>query len=272
MSVFQAFHSGSWRGFVHQNWQETLSDLDLWLQENPGHSIVAQKNRRVSRVETPAGVLYVKQMYRLQKRGPTWKMLLTGIKWYLRPSRAIAVLNISNSLKDKGIACPEPVLAARRRNACGWPEDLFISREIPEPTLLSLFDSQENAQEHKARIAHAARGIAALHKHGFIHGDCIPGNLCLTADHSLVFLDNDRTRHTTRFRKRRAQMDNLIQFLSRLPTELQQEEVFTLFLDEYQRHYGQLCPINAHNRPQLIKRLQKRLDFLAAKDARKAQN
>lgn len=269
MTVFHPYRSGNWRGVVHHQWQEPLQNLDQWLRDNPGTTVIAKKARTVSRVETPNGVLYVKVLHRLQEKGPAWKMLLTGSKWFLRPSRAIAVFKITSAMLDKGIGCPEPVLAARRRNAIGWPEDVFICREVPYPTLLSLFYTADKIPARDALIVNAAHGIAALHNQGFVHGDCLPGNLCLAPDQSISFLDNDRTRPIPLLSARRARLKNVLQFLSRLPLETQQANVFALFLDTYRQDSATTCPISAKCLSRLAQKLQHRLALLAAKRARK---
>jgi len=269
MSSIQPYRSGNWRGIIDPQWQEPLSDLDQWLRDHPGAKVVAKKSRTVSRVETPNGVIYVKIIHRLQERGSAWKMLFAGIKWLFRPSRAIATFQITDAMLDKGIGCPEPILAARRRNALGWPEDVFICREVPYPTLLSLFNTTDNIPSRDALLANAAHGIAALHNQGFIHGDCIPGNLCLAPDQSLCFLDNDRTQPMPLMLRRRARLNNVVQFLSRLPPNTQQGDVFTLFLDSYRQNSATTCPISSMCLSRLAHILQHRLALLAEKRARK---
>ena len=263
MTVFHPYRSGNWRGVVHHQWQEPLQNLDQWLRDNPGTTVIAKKARTVSRVETPNGVLYVKVLHRLQEKGPAWKMLLTGSKWFLRPSRAIAVFKITSAMLDKGIGCPEPVLAARRRNAIGWPEDIFICREVPYPTLLSLFYTADKIPARDALIANAAHGIAALHNQGFIHGDCIPLNLCLAPDQSISFLDNDRTHTMPSLRKTYARFSNIIQFLSRLPFHLQHDGIFALFCDNYQRNCVTSLQLTNRQQRILMKMVLRRLDDLA---------
>ena len=269
MSSIQPYRSGNWRGIIDPQWQEPLSDLDQWLRDHPGAKVVAKKSRTVSRVETPNGVIYVKIIHRLQERGSAWKMLFAGIKWLFRPSRAIATFQITDAMLDKGIGCPEPILAARRRKTLGWPEDVFICREVPYPSLLSLLDAADNASARDAIIANAAQGIAALHNQGFIHGDCIPGNLCLAPDQSIFFLDNDRTCPMPPLGKRRARLANVVQFLARLPLPMQQNDVFALFLERYRQASARTCPIGADDMTRVAKKLQRRLALLAERRAEK---
>ncbi|MGI5922662.1 MAG: hypothetical protein GX945_01615 [Lentisphaerae bacterium] len=266
-----SYRSGDWRGIVHPYWQSSLSDLDRWLDDNPGTKVVAKKARSVTRVETPNGVIYVKILHRLQERGSAWKMLISGIKWLLRPSRAIDTFWITDAMLDKGILCPEPILAARRRNALGWPEDVFICREVPYPSLLSLLNAADDASARDAMLVNAAQGIAALHNQGFIHGDCIPGNLCLAPDQSIFFLDNDRSSRMLPLGKRRARLANVVQFLARLPLSMQQNDVFALFLDSYRQASATICPIGAGAMNRLTRKLQRRLALLAEKRAQKAR-
>ncbi|HOG50829.1 MAG TPA: hypothetical protein PKY10_09580, partial [Lentisphaeria bacterium] len=183
----------------------------------------------------------------------------------------IAVFKITSAMLDKGIGCPEPILAARRRNAFGWPEDVFICREVPYPSLFSQLNAADHAPARDAIIANAAQGIAALHNKGFIHGDCIPGNLCLAPDQSIFFLDNDRTCPMPLLGKRRFRLANVIQFLARLPLPMQQNDVFALFLDSYRQASAGTCPIDAGAMNRLARKLQHRLARLAERRTQKAR-
>jgi hypothetical protein len=69
--------------------------------------------------------------------------------------------------------------------------------------------------------------------------------------------------------RRRARLNNVVQFLSRLPQSTQQSDVFTLFLDTYRQDSATTCPISAKCLSRLAQKLQHRLAFLAAKRARK---
>lgn len=270
MSSNQPYRSGNWRGIIDPQWQKALADLDQWLRDHPGVNVVDKKSRTVSRMETPDGAVYVKIIHRLQERGSALKMFVSGIKWLLRPSRAIATFRITDAMLKKGIGCPKPILAARRRNALGWPEDVFICSEVPYPSIFSLLDDAGEASARDSIITSAAQGIAALHNQGFIHGDCIPGNLCLAPDQSIFFLDNDRTGSMPPLGKRHARLANVVQFLARLPLPTQQNEVFELFLDSYRRDSAATCPIDSGDMTKLARKLQSRQVLLAEKRARKA--
>ena len=256
---------------VHSSWRSALSELDAWLAVNPGTVLVAKKTRRVFRVSTPRGVVYVKVIRSLQEGGSLFKKALAAVKWYCRSSRAVGVLNISNAMLAQGIGCPEPVLAARRRNAAGWPEDIFISREVACPSVLSLVLQQPEGKRQEAILASAGRGIARLHNHGFVHGDCIPGNLCQAPDGSLVFLDNDRTRITPVFGAEGARLNNLIQFLARLPAIANRERLVATFLQAYAEANGEEAMFGTKQKDRLMRKLETRLALLAAKRARKVQ-
>ncbi|MDX9978913.1 MAG: lipopolysaccharide kinase InaA family protein [Lentisphaeria bacterium] len=267
MSEFSSFRSDAWRGSVHRAWLAPLAELDSWLTGNPGSRVVDKPARQVRRVETPQGVVFVKIIRLPSEQEQPGKRLLGIIKWYCRPSRALAVFAITKSLLEQGIGCPEPILAARRRSSLGWPEDVFISREVLYPTILQLLSETDDPAGQQTILAHAARGIAQLHTARFIHGDCIPGNICLSPEGKLIFLDNDRTCRTSPFRSHRARFKNLVQLLARLPQGSQREENIDHFLETYRQHAGVDIAMTPAQQAQLARQTQARLAHLAHKRA-----
>lgn len=269
--AYCSFQSRQWRGWIQSCWQQPLADLDAWLAANPGTVLVAKRTRRVFRANTAQGVVYVKVIRHLQESNSLFKKVLAAVKWYCRSSRAVGVLNISNAMLARGIGCPEPVLAARRRNAAGWPEDIFISREVEYPSVLALLHQQSDGKRQEDILVSAARGIAKLHNRGFVHGDCIPGNICQAPDGALCFLDNDRTRITPVFGAEGARLNNLIQFLARLPAIANRERLVATFLQAYAEANGEEAMFGTKQKDRLMRKLETRLALLAAKRARKVQ-
>src|SRR5690606_716910 len=185
------FADGCWRGRVMPGWEKTFSQLDAWLAQTPGESIVRLPCREVRWVSTEQGVAYVKSLYSGSESADVQKWV-TSLKWLIRPSRALAIFNISNEMLREGFLCPRPLLAARHRSRWGWPTDVFISEECLDPTIAQLLLTAEQDLV-SSLLTRTAEELHRFHQAGFIHGDCTPYNLALTAQNRLVLFDNDRT-------------------------------------------------------------------------------
>ena len=225
-----------WDGYVSDEaWQEEFRDLDAWLKVHPGTTIVAYPSREVRRVETPMGVVYLKYIRALTDAGLTGHEWLSWAKWVFRPSRALATWRISQKLLAEGFACPVPVLAVRRRQH-GYPNDLFVSLEIPRP---NLWDEPGDSPDELIRIL--AAETARFHEAGFAHGDFILRNLCLNpSTRHLVFLDNDRTWRPMPGLRGHYQKRNLAQMTYSLLRRFKDSRIPLDFLNEYQRLTGKI--------------------------------
>lgn len=187
------FSSGSWKGRIAAGWQDVLSDFDQWQLEHAGETVVSYRSRKVCRVQTPKGTIYVKTIWGLTDAGMTGKDPLSFLKWVFRPSRALAAWRISQRMLAAGFHCARPVLAIRRRSPLGYPADVFISEEVSAPVLNDVLPGLSPDQQlDLARFL--GRELQKFHAAGFIHGDCILRNLCLNQEKQLVFLDNDRSK------------------------------------------------------------------------------
>ena len=186
------YRSDAWRGRVLAAWQDVFARLDDWL-EVPGEVVVSYDSRQVQRRETANGTVYLKRIWALTDAGIHGSDWFSALKWIGRPSRALACWRISRQLLAAGFRCAEPVLAARRRNCFGYPEDLIVTAAVPWPTLEAVLAAKK-ADDGRDIVALAARQLREFHKAGFVHGDCILRNICLDGDGRLVYLDNDRTK------------------------------------------------------------------------------
>ena len=230
------FHSvDGWRGLVADElWRREFDDLDRWLRDHPGKTVVSYPSREVRRVETPHGVVYLKYIRALTDAGLAGREWFSWLKWVCRPSRALATWRISQRLLDAGFDCPAPVLAARRRLR-GYPHDLFVAREIPLP---NLWDAPGDATE---LVRTLAAETARFHAAGFAHGDYILRNLCLNpATGQLVFLDNDRTWRPLPPFRAHYQKRNLAQLSYSLLRRFEDLEVPRAFLKGYQKLTGRI--------------------------------
>jgi tRNA A-37 threonylcarbamoyl transferase component Bud32 len=193
MSMDSRYSSGNWRGRIAADWREELQDFDLWSLEHAGEIVVSYRSRKVSRVHTPKGTLYVKTIWGLTDPGMTGKDPLSFLKWVFRPSRALAAWRVSQRLLEAGFLCARPVLAIRRRSSLGYPTDIFISEEIAAPLLSDMLPGMSVEEQADLAIL-LGRELRKFHAAGFVHGDCILRNICLTSDKKLVYLDNDRSK------------------------------------------------------------------------------
>jgi hypothetical protein len=232
MTLYVPYHSQGWHGRIANGWQALLEDMDRWLAVNPGESVVDFPSREVRRVATPAGPVYVKILRSGgDARGPhRW---INNLKWYLRPSRALAILHVSQSLLAEGFVCPVPILAARYRSPAGWPTELFISHERLGTSLAQRLSTAEDAEATRTVLASTANELRRFHRAGFVHGDCTPYNLAFTDEGRLILFDNDRTRRGPAWLRQHHQERSLANLGLRLTQLTQNPEPFQIFLDRY---------------------------------------
>lgn len=189
--------SEGWHGLVHRGWQDFtggLPGLEAWLAAQAGRRIVTHPSRTVDLLTTPRGVIFAKHFLKASDKSS----LGNSLKWYLRPSRALYILKIGEELTAAGFAVPETVIAVRRRSRWGWPEDYHLSLDCREQTVnirLKEFRAAgipDDSADVRGVLREMAVSLVRLHHRGFVHGDCLPGNMCVLPD-SLLLLDNDRT-------------------------------------------------------------------------------
>jgi len=255
------FQSGPWHGQVRQDWHETLADLDAWLAANPGELVVKYESREVRRIATPRGTVYLKRILALTDAGLHWRDWLSALKWYCRPSRALACWKISRQMLESGFACCEPLLAVRRRHAWGRPEDILLTAEVSEPDLRESLPLLSPDALHEA-VRTASRQLRTFHEAGFVHGDCLLRNLCLSAEGKLIFLDNDRTKRPAFWNIFCRKSRNLAQFGYSLRRCLPDHpELLPLFFDAYfgdRRPEGQIRRLTTAIETRLAKRLARK--------------
>lgn len=256
MSEYIAFRSQGWKGLGSADWLALLGPLQDWLSQNPGEVVVDLPNRQVNKVFTPLGTLYVKLLHAGGNLGGV-KGALTALKWTLRSSRAVAMLRISQELLNADFQCPIPILAARRRSPKGWPQDIFISLDCPGEPLTRLLPNME-PKEIQSLLATVASEVARLHQAGFVHGDCIPGNIAISPSGKVVFFDHDRTRRAAQSRLlQHQQRRNLVQFGFRLLQLLQDRQYVEYFLTHYASEHW-LPETAARELDQVRRRIQNR--------------
>lgn len=242
-NTYFSFHDGRWNGRILDGWQETFSNLDQWLARNSGESIVRFLSREVRRVETNQGVVYVKLLYSGSESSGL-KKAVTAVKWFLKPSRALAIFNISNEILRAGFLCPRPLVAARHRTIWGWPTDLFVSEECLDATIAQRLQANPGEETVRALLSATAAELHRFHQAGFVHGDCTPYNLALNAQNKLVLFDNDRTVRSPWLR-RRLELRSLAAFGLRLTQLTQSLEPFRFFLNQYAEAAGN-APKSSH--------------------------
>lgn len=227
MSDSHKFVSGKWKGLVRNGWLEQFGDIDQLL--SAGVAVIDKPDRIVRRIETTRGVVYCKWI-----RGSGKGQGEYFLKSLLRQPRSLAVWRVSEAMLAAGIGCPLPLLAASSHAFSRFRfEDIMLSAEIPCPRISDLLRETRDINEQIRILYQAGQGIRDLHEKGFVHGDCLPGNICMDTTGKLFFLDNDRTARKSGFFARNARLRNLIQFCSRTLTWLPDEELLSYFLDGY---------------------------------------
>lgn len=240
-SALSPYDHAGWHGYVSSDWHDEFHDLDTWLAEHPGKTVVDKPTRQVKKVAVACGTVYVKSVSSLVDGRHFWLDLLKRLKWRLRPSRAIATLRIMREMRSAGIRCAEPLLAVRRRDSLlSSPVDIIITKELSHPLFDEVVKRLPPAQR-QALVLQALPDIFAFHHQGFVHGDFIPGNMLWDGQH-LHFIDHDRTWRHLPQGTRADRIRNLVQFCFHLLMPTQQPELSRAFLNAYNQlavdHYG----------------------------------
>jgi len=194
-SRLETFRTAGWRGRVEPRWRH-LADADPleWLTRQSPQTVWQRPSATTYRVETDAGVVYVKHVTALKDRETEAAQWPNRLRWRLQPSLALRVLRVHRQLERCGLLVAPVLLAARQCD--GWrAEELLVTGEVPGPNLHEAVINAPDDQTRNELIRMVGRRVAELHRHRFTHGDLLPGNLVVTPDRAnVVWLDNDRSR------------------------------------------------------------------------------
>lgn len=232
MTEVVEYSNHGWHGLVEASWQEEFADLEAWMDPSRGKIYREKMNRLVVRLETPRGAVFVKVVRTLADGRHSGRDFVKRLKWFIRSSRAVQVMRMHLALLEAGFGCPEPLLAVRYRHQLQQPVDVFVCREL----LLPSFGKRlvEAAGDERVRLLQAtARELCRFHHAGFVHGDCIPGNILLGEDGGLHFLDNDRTVRLESGSLQRGRVRNLVQLCRHIEDWEKSEAPGRIFLDAY---------------------------------------
>ena len=223
------FRHGRWNGLVDDVFSPHLPQLDTILQS--GTVIVDKPDRIVRRIVLDGKAYFAKSFL------PSGK-ISDMLKRAVRRPIPFRLWQIHSEMLAKGIGCATPMLAAL--NSSG--EHLFICSEITFPTARTLLKTLP-VDKLPVAITQAARAMAKLHRAGFIHGDSLPGNICLDSDGTPAFIDNDRTSRIPSFFQAAARKRNLLQFCAHTTFRPEvNNEHYTLFLVEYMKAFVNVTP------------------------------
>ncbi|MBO4620919.1 MAG: hypothetical protein J5654_12510 [Victivallales bacterium] len=202
---FLPFESGPWRGICHRDFAVPDGNLDDWLARLAKTSNRHYASRWIAapNIECP---WFVKVLTAASEHDNLWNRL----KWRLRTSRSLHVWRISQELQANGFGCPVIQLAARKRawQPLGWPTDVLVMSPV-EGQMVQTLLKNESAQDILNIVA---QELARFHAAGFVHGDCLPGNLFLESSGRLNFIDNDRTIRVHAWNRLPSIRRNLVQF------------------------------------------------------------
>lgn len=215
MNEYTKISSGRWNGFCLKDFRNELRNLDEWLASKQTETIREFPLRKICVLKiNESEKWYIKTLNGL---GDYHQTLMGALKWRFRPSRAIHILKISEELERNGFSCPKVIMAARMRkwSPFGSPTDLLIMTEASGRLVSNWLTGADGLPklEGQARLDMLKRigtELARLHKAGFVHGDCHPGNYYWNEnDEHFCYIDNDRTRRYAKLNVRGAQR-NLI--------------------------------------------------------------
>lgn len=237
--AFLRFHAQGWNGWLNNAWAdvEAFQDIGKWLGIQRDDIVLDTRCRTIFRETIPShGMVYAKLM-RAQNDGVFSKNeLFSKFKWKFYPSRAKCILKTTALMLAKGHHCPIPVLGIRKKTFFHLPKDLFVATALTSPTVEERLKSAANDEERISVLSICGRELARLHADGFVHGDFLPRNTCLSKDNgTFSYLDNDRTRHWPHTPVFHFQRRNLTQFCFNLYTLNHSDapELPTAFIEAY---------------------------------------
>ena len=230
MTEYRPFHNNSWSGFISSK----LNEMDFAPEKlaGQGELIVCKPNRMVRRLDLAGMTVYAKWF------APPKSI----IKRVLRKPLVFKLLNIHQAMLSSEIGCAEPLLAAVSGDISQEKNQLFVYKEVPYPSITQRL--QREASSRAADIYQtAAQAIATLHNAGFVHGDCLPGNICLSDDGKAFFIDNDRTVRSLPILHAWQERRNLIQFCAHAALQqIMSREMQHCFLARYFDFRSQKLP------------------------------
>lgn len=204
LDTYRSFQAKGWRGLVAPQGESLpLDDLTQWIQSAPGETIRVLRLRRIAKLSSPEGdnapALYLKVLWGL---GDDHEKPLASLKWRFRPSQALRILRIHRELESHGFLAPKVLLAARFRPWRPWgrPVDVLVTQEARGRLVADYLCGARGGiplqgQARQEMLLRLGRELARLHKAGFVHGDCHPGNYFWTeGQDGFCYIDNDRTR------------------------------------------------------------------------------
>ncbi|MBR4674728.1 MAG: hypothetical protein IKP00_09710 [Victivallales bacterium] len=230
MTEYLPYRNSCWSGFISRK----LKDMDLSPEKLAvqGEVIVNKPNRMVRRIELPGTTVYAK-----------WFAPPKNIfkRWFRKPL-AFRLLDIHRAMLASGIGCATPFLAAISSRPFEKTAQVFVYKEVPYQDITHrLLKASDEEAERLYLIA--AQAVAALHNAGFVHGDCLPGNICLSDEGQFYFIDNDRTASSLPFLRAYQERRNLIQFCAHaLHQHSMSPEQQKLFLKRYFECRSQKLP------------------------------
>lgn len=268
MADSNKYHSGAWHGVIADDWRDELANLDRWLAEHPGEVVASYPSRRVTRVKTARGIVYVKEIYALTDTGLKGKDFVSFLKWVCRPSRAVQAFAISELLLNSGTNCAKPVLGARKRSGCLYPTDIFITEEVKAPVLSDILAKEKDPTRLNKLVFTLGRELCRLHRAGFVHGDCILRNICLEPSSTVhcvdnqvgtvYYLDNDRSKYKDWYCFWISPRRNVSQLGYSIMRITNDTSLTKIFLNSYGEAYRSACGKELYDRNALLQEITTR--------------
>ena len=190
---YHRYVEGDWRGFARDDLHQYLADRQIADILSPSRDILVRSrpNRWLFCLTTGRGVLYIKRTAE-PGQGAARNMPWLGPLFRGR-SLASATLRISLQMRACGLLVP-PIVLSLCRGSGNETESLVVTDEIEGRSLTECLRSARDTEDRDRRLSRVAGQIAQLHSRRFLHGDLLPGNIIMTRQDEVVFLDNDRTR------------------------------------------------------------------------------
>lgn len=191
------------RGELDPAWREFVPLFDsAWDME----AVKVKKSRKaVIKYELDGRTYYVKIYSRRHAEGVEHN-LLRGSSLAFLPGKALHHLRKALALKKMGISAAQPCMVIERRYGLLRQESMLVTPRYRLPVLKDCLKNDEKWKEYIPALENVIRDIAKMHENGYAQRDPHFGNVLVTRDLGVVWLDFGTVRRC-RFSKKTKHRD-----------------------------------------------------------------
>lgn len=151
--------------------------------------VKCKKSRKVVLRHVVNGKAFYVKIYSRRHAKGIQHNLLRSSSLALFPNKAVKHMKLAGVLKNIGIEVVEPIMAIERRYGLVRQESMLVTPEYQEPALAHCLRNDEKWEVYLPALEKMIRDIAKMHDAGYIHRDPHFGNVLVTEDLNVLWLD-----------------------------------------------------------------------------------